>query len=266
MQWSLPNDDRKLIPFPRGDVFVPPLADQKQPRSHVTWQRFKTSFGTYSVGSVGFGENIGLLRRAGTNEGNGVQFGVSGAVLALFNLDADSTDLLNADYIVGFPFSVRKNNWSGRLRLFHLSSHLGDEFLLHPQPLPQPQRVNLSYETAEFLGSYDRGAFRLYGGPSWIVSSVTSIGRTRLQGGAEVRGKPTGWRRARFVSAAEISGWSETAWQRDISVKAGLMFFNPFDENRGLQFLLEYFNGHAPHGQFYPLQVEYWGAGVAFGF
>lgn len=265
-RWTQPEEQRKYYFFPHGDLFTPPLADQKQPRFHTTWQRYTTSFGNFNIASVGFGENIGLIRRPYAREGDGVQFGVAGAVMAIFNLDSESTDLLNADYIIGFPFSARRGPWSARMRLYHLSSHLGDEFLLFKQPLPQTPRVNLSYETAEFLGSFDWRGFRVYGGPSYIVSSVAGIGRNRLQGGFEYRGKPTGWRRARFIFGGEASGWSETRWKRDLSAKTGLMFYNPFDEARGVQVLLEFYDGHAPHGQFYNLDVQYFGLSIAFGF
>ena len=61
------------------------------------------------------------------------QLSISGAVFAQFNLDASSMDLINADYIIGFPLSYRNGSWSARARLFHQSSHLGDDFLLQPQ-------------------------------------------------------------------------------------------------------------------------------------
>jgi len=54
-----------------------------------------------------------------------------GAVFAQFNLDTPSFDLLNADYLVGPELTLRHGRWSGRVRFYHQSSHLGDEFLLN---------------------------------------------------------------------------------------------------------------------------------------
>lgn len=263
--WTMPQPGKKKMFFPKGDIFMPPLADQKQPRFHTTWQRWHTDFGIFNIGSVGFGENIGVIRSPGKREGDGFQFGISGAVFAVFNLDSDSMDLINADYIVGFPFSARYKEWSFRMRFFHQSSHLGDEFLLNPQSI-QVQRINLSYETLEFLGSYETKGFRIYGGTSRILSSFTDIRKNRVQGGIEYRGKPTGWRTARFISGCEVSAWDETHWEQDLSLKMGLAFQNPYYESLGLQILLEYYNGHIPHGQFYNLHANYFGAGIAFAF
>ncbi len=47
-----------------------------------------------------------------------------------FDLSAPSSDLINTDYVVGVPLSWRSGGWSTRVRLYHQSSHLGDEFLL----------------------------------------------------------------------------------------------------------------------------------------
>ena len=62
-----------------------------------------------------------------------------------FNMDSKSSDLLDVDYIVGFPITYRRGPLSARLQLYHQSSHLGDEFILHSQA----QRVDLTYEASD---------------------------------------------------------------------------------------------------------------------
>src|SRR2546428_12899020 len=186
-EWLRPPPGRKTVRFPAGDLFAPPLADQKQPRFHTTWQRWHTAPGTFDLASGGFGEGFGLLRWPRGHAGDGWQLGISGAVSAIFNLDTSSMDLLNADYYVGFPVSYRGGGWSARLRLFHQSSHLGDEFLLQPQdvqPVPLVQRINLSYEAVEMLGSYERDG----GAPVFWGTAIGTIGpgppgAKRLQAG-----------------------------------------------------------------------------------
>jgi hypothetical protein len=266
LRWLQPPPGRKTVFFPVGDLFAPPLADQKQPRFHTTWQRYKGDFGTFDIGSVGFGENFGLVRWPREREGDGFQIGISGAVFAIFNLDATSRDLLNADYIVGFPLSYRSGPWSGRLRLFHQSSHLGDEFLLMPPTVPPVTRINLSYEALELLGSWERRGYRLYGGGTKILSSDTPLGRDRAQVGFEFRGRRVGWRRTRIVAGLDVQAWDETDWDRDVSFKAGLLFRSPYGNARSFQLLFDYYNGHAPHGQFFDLEVEYFGFGIAYAF
>ena len=269
-EWLRPAQGRKTVRFPAGDLFAAPLADQKQPRFHTTWQRWHTGSGTFDIASVGFGENFGLVRWPRGDAGDGWQLGISGAVFAIFNLDTPSLDLLNADYYVGFPISYRSGGWSGRLRLFHQSSHLGDEFLLQTQdtqPVPLVPRINLSYEALEALGSYERAGGRLYFGGTHIVTvDPAALGRNRLQAGAEFRGNPIHWRTSRFVAGLDVEAWNETGWDRDWSAKTGLLFRSPYGDARSIQLLLEYYNGHAPHGQFFQVEVTYFGLGIAYAF
>ena len=268
--WLRPPPGQKTVRFPAGDLFAAPFADQKQPRFHTTWQRWHTKSGEFSIASVGFGEDFGLVRWPRGHAGDGWQVGISGAVFAIFNLDSPSFDLLNADYIVGFPLSYRSGSWSARFRLFHQSSHLGDEFLLQPQdvqPVPQVTRINLSYEAVELLGSYERDGARAYFGSTHIVAiDPSGLGRNRLQAGAEYRGNPVHWRTSRIIAGLDVQAWNETRWDRDVSAKAGLMFRSPYGDARSLELLVEYYKGHAPYGQFFPVRVEYFGLGAAYMF
>jgi hypothetical protein len=269
LRWLLPPPGRKSVRFPAGDLFTAPLADPKQPRFHTTYQYWKTGNGNFDVAAVGFGEDFGLVRLPREREGDGWQLGISGAVFAIFNLDTRSRDLLNADYIVGFPLAYRSGGWSARLRPYHQSSHLGDEFLLQPedeQPVPQVQRINLSYEALELLVSREENVMRVYGGGTRIFASETPLGRQRLQVGMEYRGNPRGWRTARLVVGLDVEAWDETGWDRDYSIKAGVKFRSPYGEARSVQTLLEYYHGHAPYGQFYKLEVEYLAFGIAYAF
>lgn len=146
-------DDRSTpLPFPKDDVFRPLLADPKQPQFFAAFQvvQVKQNNTSLNVGSVGFGENFGLYsRRQGCN---GWQIGILGGVFSQFNLDASSADLLNTDFVIGIPVSWRSGPVSLRARLYHQSSHLGDELLLGN---PEIKRVNLSFEEVEALLSLD---------------------------------------------------------------------------------------------------------------
>lgn len=270
IEWLRPSPGRRTVPFPDGDLFAGPLADQKLPRFHMTWQSWSSGNGRFHIASAGFGENFGLVRWPRGREGDGWQLGISGAVFAVFNLDSSSIDLLNADYVAGFPISWRSGAWSGRLRLFHQSSHLGDEFLLQlqdAQPVPPAQRINLSYEAAEILGSYEKEGARVYfGGTRIVTSEPRDLGRRRLQAGVEYRGHPVHWRTSRIIAGLDVQAWNETDWDRDLSFKTGLMFRSPYGDARSLQVLLEYYNGRVPHGQFFTAEIEYVGVGIAFAF
>lgn len=140
------------VPLPRGDVFCPLVADPKGAHSFVSVLRESTDTGAVTlaanIASVGIGDMYGLGRWNGARAGDGVQFSLSAGVLAQFDLGTSSYDLLNADYFVGLPVTIRSGAVSARLRVYHQSSHLGDEYLLR-EPPDRRDRENLSFEAAE---------------------------------------------------------------------------------------------------------------------
>ena len=89
--------------------------------------------------------------------------GLQAAVFSDFNLGAPSSDLINTDFIASAYASARTGQASAFARVYHQSSHLGDEFLL--RRLTDVERINLSYEGADFRLSYELPyGLRVYGG------------------------------------------------------------------------------------------------------
>lgn len=223
---------------------------------------------SFKVGSVGFGDSFGLVRWPGRGEADSWQLGISGAVLAQFNLDAGSMDLINADYIIGLPLCYRNGPWSARARLFHQSSHLGDEFLLLPQnPELKATRINLSFETIELLGSREWEGFQLTAGPSYIIHTLTPLDRYSAQAGIDYQSRESVFRPTmRLFAGVLCHAWEETNWNPDLNVKAGINIRSPYAEKRAVQIFGEYYHGNLPFGQFYKLREEYYGVGINVSF
>jgi len=58
----------------------------------------------------------------------------------------------------------------------------------------------------------------------------------------------------------------DTRWDSDLSAVAGVQFENPSLQSSKLQFLVEYYNGHSPDGQFFQQKTQYTGIGFHFYF
>lgn len=251
------------VPFPTGELFWTLLADPKQPQFFVSWRQYDTSADNANLAAVGYGETFGLYRREGKHPGDGLQVSVSGGLFAQFNLDAPSADLVNADYVIGIPVTYRRGPWSSRLRIYHQSSHLGDEFLLRAQP----ERINLSFESMEMLLSYDWRPFRLYGGGEYLISrEPEDLDPEGLHAGLEYRGDtPLLWG-GRLVGGLDLKSWREHDWEVDTSLKVGLEFGATQPGRRRVRVMLEGYDGYSPHGQFYDDKISYYGMGVYLGF
>ncbi|MBA3007108.1 MAG: DUF1207 domain-containing protein [Desulfocapsa sp.] len=250
--------------FPTGDLFRSFIADPKQSRFFVSLDNFRSLGEDYTLAAVGFGETFGLYRFFGTREGDGLQLSILAGLFAQFNMDNDSSDLINADYTIGIPATYRYGDNSLRLRLYHQSSHLGDEFLLGANP---PDRINLSYEATELIYSYEWREFRVYGGGEYIIHKEPSdLKPLSAHWGIEYRGStPLVWN-GRPIAGVDIKNLEEHEWTNDTSVKVGLEFGNPNPGQRRLILMAEWYKGFDPYGQFYNNKVEYYGLGLSLGF
>lgn len=251
------------VPFPVGDLFWPLLADPKQPQFFVSFRRYRTPADEANAAAVGYGETFGLYRQFSEDQEKGLQVSISGALFAQFNLDSPSNDLINADYTIGIPVSFKKRRSSIRMRIYHQSSHLGDEYLLNAEP----QRINLSFESFEFLFSRDWRPWRIVAGGEYMFhrepSDLKPIG---IQGGIEFYGKHNISRNRRWLGGLYLKSWEEHDWSLDASLKMGLEFGEASPGNRRLRIMVEGYKGYAPHGQFYNDRISYYGIGMYFGF
>src|SRR4029453_2408495 len=107
------------VPLPRGDVFCPLLADPKGQRSFVSYLHESSDDADMALASVGISDAFGLFRVGGSKAGDGFQMSLQGSVFAQFDLDESSYDLINADYIIGLPVTMRTGAFSARVRLYH---------------------------------------------------------------------------------------------------------------------------------------------------
>src|SRR5665647_235797 len=250
--------------FPTGDLFQPLIADPKQPQFSIGFNSFKSLDTHYIMASIGFGETFGLYRFFGSREGNGLQLSLEGAIFAQFNMETPSYDLINADYTIGIPLTYKYDDNSLRFRIYHQSSHLGDELLLGANP---PERINLSFEALELLYSREWRGFRVYGGGEYLVhKEPNDLKPLSAHWGGEYRGKdPLLWN-GRPLVGVDMKSLEEHEWAVDTSIKAGLEFGHPNPGQRRLRLLAEWYQGFDPHGQFYTNKVEYFGLGVSLGF
>ena len=250
--------------FPTGDLFRPLLADPKQSQFFVSINNFESSGVRYTMASVGFGETFGLYRFFGSREGDGLQLSVEGSLFAQFNLNTSSFDLLNADYTIGIPFTYRYGDNSLRFRVYHQSSHLGDELLLSAN---HPERVNLSYEAIELIYSRDWRDWRVYGGGEYLIhNDPGDLKPLSAHWGIEYHGSnPLLWN-GRPIVGVDMKSFEEHNWAIDTSVKAGLEFGHPNPGQRRLRLMALWYKGFDPRGQFYINKVEYYGLEVSLGF
>jgi hypothetical protein len=257
---ALADKEKGIEILPRGNLFDPLIADPRWAHFSASYQYFNNDEEVEHAGSVSFGETFGLLGGPAPFEGRW-QLDFQAAVFGLFDLDSDSKDLINADYWVGLPLSYKSGNFAAMARVFHQSSHLGDEFLLRDRV----DRVNLSYEAVDLKLSYNLGyGLRVYGGLGYLLSVEPSdVDPFSTQAGVEYLAPFTlGGGFIRPVAGVDVQNREESNFATDVSVRAGVQFESPEAVSQRVQLMLEYYNGRNPNGQFYDRTLEFYGFGL----
>lgn len=251
--------------LPSGRLFDPLIADPRWPNFSVAHHSYHDDPEFKNVAAVSLGMGVEIYEDNFPGAGRW-QIGLQGAVFSIFDLDAPSTDLVNADYWLGIPFSYRHKNFSGVLRVYHQSSHVGDEFLLRNGG----DRINVSYEGVDLRLSLDlfKKVVRIYGGGGYIFrKDPDDLKELSAQYGLELRSPKSFFRNhVRPIAGVDIQNREESDWDSDVSVRAGIQFESEKLKDRYLQLLAEYYRGKSPNGQFFERTIEYWGIGLHFYF
>lgn len=265
-----PDEAVGFVPLPEGDVFCPFLADPKSSSSSLAYVRGSSSspFGT-DLASLAVADRFGLLRWGGPRPGEGLQVSLQGGVFAQLDLNTASYELINTDFQIGLPITFRRGSGSWRLRLYHQSSHLGDEFILRSR-IPSE---NFAFQSGEAMVSWDAGPLRVYGGGEVLFNATPRTVNTNvLHGGVELRQRDSAMRLGslagvRVVAAMDARALADLAWHVAYSARAGLEVGRAQESihaGRRWSLLAQYYNGPSPYGQFFREDVTSYGVGVHF--
>jgi hypothetical protein len=182
--------------------FKPALADIRRPTfsmrfyydEAVKYSDLTVTSGKHKFWDVAFGGSFPMLGYKRQDPLNNNRMQTVGAALfidasacMLLDFDTPSADVINTDFRLGAgiaarPFSPVKN-LALRLKAFHESTHIGDEYTLTAEAQAAFRRYNVSYEAVELFlaydyyhqpsqNSWDFAYARLYGGGRWLNSSV----------------------------------------------------------------------------------------------
>src|SRR5437870_7366155 len=248
---------------PAAVQFQPLIADPKEPQFFANYLWVRSPRLASRLGSVGFGQTIGLVR------GRDWQLAIAAGVFSEFNMRSSTTDLLNTDYLVGLPLMYRHGALAARLQVFHQSSHLGDEYMLHTHA----QRVELTFQAVELLVATGTVPWRAYGGGEYVFAhSPADLKPGVLHGGLEYRQPRSLVRLGRFAAGRLVAGLDaksvqDRRWQVGWSLVTGLELGDPMTAvGSGWRWsvLLKAYSGPAPYGEFYRDHVSSVGLGVGF--
>jgi hypothetical protein len=144
--------------LPEGLLYKSYLASGREPRFGSQWVHVNESGWLWDVA---LGARAGVLRYGNTDPvwPEGWQVDIEGAAFPRLNLDHER-DLDSVDFRFGVPLTVRRGPWEGKFGYYHISSHMGDEYLVRNDTL---NRLNYVRENMVLgVGYYLNPNIRLY--------------------------------------------------------------------------------------------------------
>jgi hypothetical protein len=253
-------------------LYRPMIADPRQICYSVGW-RFDDQVLVKNVIDVSFGDSFPIYRwfHVGPWDGE-LQIDLEGAVWAIFDPLHESSPLINADYYGGIPITYAFGDWEFRFRIFHISSHIGDEFLIDH---PDFDRRNASAEYVDFFASNDiTDEIRLYAGLGYIVALDREFKCSRFyaEAGTEVRFSGLGF----YARSSNLYGEPFLAmhfrWKKDFKHHLDQTYALGYEIGktsglcRKFRALMEYHDGYSLEGQFCKLPTNYFSLRVQYGF
>lgn len=153
--------------MPSGLLYSSYLAGNKEPRFAAQWNRDRR---LGPVWDTAIGGRLGLLRYGTTDPilPSGWQIDMEGGFQARLDPTGDSMPLTAVDFRIGVPITWANGPWQFKTGYYHVSAHLGDEYLLAH---PTAQRLNYVRDAAMLgVGYYWTEMLRLYGEVAYAAS------------------------------------------------------------------------------------------------
>ncbi len=244
--------------LPDGLVYKSYLAGPKEPRFKSVWV-YDSNRGW--IWDVTLGGRFGLLRKGTSNtiRPQGWQLDMEGAVFPRLDMEFGE-DLESADFRFGIPLTWSNGPLQMKLAYYHISAHVGDEYLIRN---PGFQRINYVRDSIVLgFGYYLTKDLRLYSEGAYAFNSNFAQ-PWEFQFGAEYSPHwGNGGRGAPFFG---INGmlFEEHDFGGNLNILAGWQWRGPRSD-RLFRFGLQYFNGKSSQYAFYKRNEQLIGAGFWF--
>jgi hypothetical protein len=242
--------------LPTGLMYKSYLAGGREPRFASQWVSLRDLGWRWDAT---LGGRVGLLRYGTDNDfwPQGWQLDLEGAAFPRLDLE-HLRDLDTVDFRVGIPLTTRQGPWEFKFGYYHLSSHLGDEYMLRNEGCPRINYVRESLVSG--LAVYLNPSMRVYSEVGYAFYVDGGAEPWEFQFGLDASpAEPTGWRGAPFF-AINAHLRQENDFSGNLTVQTGWQW-------RGrtghlCRIGMQYFNGMSDQYQFFDRFEEQLGVGL----
>jgi hypothetical protein len=208
-------------------------------------------FGDGVEAELALGITLPVYLLAGSSTEDALVIGIEGGAFARFGLQITERELVNTDWLFALPLVWHRGSYWLRLRYYHTSSHLGDEYSRRFEV----EGDNFSRDAVDALGYLQViPALGLYGGVGFAYNvHPEDSGRWTFRLGAETE-PPTDNRLFLPYAALDAQIEEDTTWDPRIAVQAGV-WLPRVAGRRAIRLGLELLTGPTPLGQFQGLHT-----------
>lgn len=223
--------------MPSGLMYRSYLAGEKESRMGSFWAHDQSG---RTVWENTLGGRLGLLRfgTPGAFRPRGWQFDFEGAALSRVLPGTESTMLEACDYRAGFQSTWAFDQWHIKAGYYHLSSHLGDEFVIAN---PLVHRFNYVRDSSVLGVTYDiNNDWQTYGEMAYALGAEDGAEPFEFQYGLQysplvygLRGAPftaiNGHTRQDFNNVTSVNcqaGWQWRGTESQHLLRVGLQYYS----------------------------------------
>ncbi len=170
-------------------------------------------------------------------------------------------DILNTDFKVGLMFNYQIKNYTFRCRIYHLSSHWGDDFIFNNKmkyPVPNP----VNYELLDITASVQKKYVRYYAGIGIVPRPVIIRKRFAAEAGAYFCVPVNERQNIKYAGGADIKIFEQNNFTPGCKFGLGLELGKT--EKNPFTVMIEYYNGHMPYSYYEYKLVQFLGMGLYF--
>ncbi len=266
----------KGVWFPESTVlFAPLIANPRDPVYSVAY-RWNDSVLANSEVAISLGDIFPIFRWFDVFSAHGdLQLDITACMWANFDMNPENTpngewaELVTSDYLLAIPISYAFDKWAFRLRIYHISSHLGDEFIVNHREV---LRVNPSFEAIDIYGSFQAtDGLRFYFGPGFIINSDNSypLKTFYFDYGLECRFSGFRYHYHRLYGspffAIDVQQWQANNYTPSLTAQFGYEWSKLKGAGRKVRLFLEYHDGYS-EGQFFKDRTQYGAIRLSWGF
>jgi hypothetical protein len=253
------TEKRDYHVLPDGLLWHSYLAGPQEPR--ISAILFGDDKGGYFWDAT-LGGRIGFLRYGTEDAKNpkGWQWDLEGAAITRLDL-LESEDVESVDYRFGTQMTWAEGSWAMKFGYFHLSSHVGDEYLIRN---PTFQRINYVTEALVWaVSNQPVEPVRVYGEITYAVKEGGGALRWQYQTGMEWTPPPPRPGKIAPFAAVNLGFRESTEYHMATTIQTGWGYQGPKSDRR-LRFGLQYGDGPTSQFSFVTRTDEYLGWGIWF--